>query len=255
MTAINAFLRRDRGFLMADGAFYTATGVPMGFGNKIVQIPELRAAVAARGYAGIAPALAQGFLATYRTFDDLAEGAQSALAEWAEQNAPMLELFGFPDFEFHVMGWSEKLGRPRHFVFAYRPGAEGDRALVETTDLVLCPSLDDAEAFETLPKLGVYVMHPQFAETFDPERDGVPIMVSQRRQLDELDGHDEVGRVCIVGGHVEVVEISADGVSQRIVHRWSDEAGTIVEPEALSSRDVLRARIQRRNAALTREVA
>ncbi|WP_156418081.1 hypothetical protein [Aureimonas sp. AU4] len=249
MTAINAFLRRDRGVLMTDGAFYSAAGVPLGFGSKTVSIPNLHMAIAARGCSAIAPSLAHHMSIGFRDIDDVAGRGEEFLGGWALGAAEFLANAGFPDFELHMMGWSAKDERPRHLVFTTRAGGDWKAGeLTEIEGYVLCPYLEDNEAFEALPKLGLFVSDPQFCETFDPKMHGVPIMMAQRRQIDELDGHEENGRVSVVGGHVEVTEITADGISQRVLHRWADQVGVaMTEPEALSPKDVLRARIAERN--------
>lgn len=250
MTAINGFLQRDRGFLMADGAFYLSDGTPMGFGSKIVSIPKLHAAIAARGYSLIAPTIAMEMAIKYADFDDMLDRVDDDLTAWEGAQRDFLHVVGFPHFELHMMGWSKREARPRYACWTNRREDEDDKVegLHEEPGCLVSPYLMPDQELKELPKLGVFMGAPGFLDSFDPIRHGVPIMQAQRRDVDELDGHEENGKVCIVGGHIEVTEIDEAGISQRVVHRWADQTGVLVEPEALSPKDVLRARIAARNA-------
>lgn len=257
MTAINAFLRRERGFLMTDGAFYDETGMPLGFGSKVFAIPNLNAVIAARGFAGICPLIAPNLSVRFASFDEMVENVEPDLVRFADENAQHLEAVGFPDFELHIMGWSEKHRRPRHFMFGTREQEDEDDdppfTLVENDSYVVAPPITDDERFRVLPQLGVFLGMPEFTEDmktkFDPVLHGVPIMQAQRRSLDTFVGRDGDNVLCSVGGHIAVAEVGPDGVSQRILHRWPDVAGQPATPTTVSAKNLSeqKARFEQRN--------
>lgn len=66
--------------------------------------------------------------------------------------------------------------------------------------------------------------------TFDATRHGLPIMEAQRRDMDQMDGDENGAALSLVGGHMVATEITSDGITQRVVHRWADEVGVPIQP-------------------------
>jgi hypothetical protein len=127
----------------------------------------------------------------------------------------------FPDrFDGHelvIAGWSDKNHRPEVYLEAgHGLGTAVARGVLYRADgpLLGGPVTDLGRAVAVDP------------EAFDPERDGVPIfeaMRSMRLRLDETQPDTAVGHG--VGGFVELVTITRDGVEREIIHRWPDRVG------------------------------
>lgn len=223
MTAVNAFIGRDRAFMLTDASMYTAQGVIMGFGQKAVAIPTIRAAIASRGVQKVTALLAME-LSLFPSFDALLENAEFALRRYHEQNLLALSGYGKQDINIVVIGWSEEADAPKGFCF----DSTSDTFEV-FEDYMAGPVPDDEENYNLLtikcrPKADVPVW------AFDPIKHGIPYMEAQRRMKIRIsDLMDEP--ISIVGGNILLTEITREGVSQRVIHHWNDQIGEPIEPE------------------------
>ncbi len=69
------------------------------------------------------------------------------------------------------------------------------------------------------------------AETFDPERHGLPLMEVLRRI--RADPNFLPSQAYMVGGGVDLTEITRDGVTQRLLREWPDAVGELILPGPL----------------------
>ncbi len=222
MTAVNVFLRRDRAVMMTDAALYTKDGEVVGFGQKAVALPGLRAVISCRGALMALALLAPQFPIRYRSYDDMAERASDDLRSWYDETMSVLADGGFRDVQVVVAGWSEKQDAPAGFFFDTING------VFETIkEAVTGPVLDEVEQ-RNLSSIGCNVPDDAPRYGVDPIRQGIPYMEAQRRMM--VHSGDIAEPLRVVGGHILLSEVTRDGVSQRIVHRWNDEVGELIRP-------------------------
>lgn len=156
-------------------------------------------------------------------YDELWQHRDQIFRSWYERNAANLHTLGHPGFDIVVVGWSDKIDGPAGFHF----GVLNEEILLQDLDeWGASPELSDAEDANLHSigcEIGVDVSH----NNFDPVRHGIPFMEAQRRMPISYGGQ----RLHIVGGHIMASEVTRDGVSQRIIHRWPDEPGEPIRPE------------------------
>ncbi|HEV7417679.1 MAG TPA: hypothetical protein VGN98_16095 [Tianweitania sediminis] len=235
MTAINAVLKRDRAILMTDASLYDPDGTVVAFGMKAVAIPNLKAAIAVRGAQKVAALLAMEMACTYRDFDHLLERAPDDMPRFYDSVILHLADIGMQNIDVLIVGWSDQDRTAKGFAFTSQP-EDGDDECEELDSWALAPWPSDDER-ENLQAIGA---RPEFnwtAESFDPIRHGIPIMEAQRR-MRIVPGDPEAGAepIHIVGGNILLTEVTADGITQRIVHRWEDDCpGEPIRPAAFSA--------------------
>lgn len=244
MTAINVFFRRDRAIMMTDASVYTPQGLIVGFGQKAVSMPTLRAAIACRGSQKVAAILAMEMSIAYQTYDQLLENVEGHLRAYHDLHVMELARLGSQDINIAVVGWSASNNAPAGFTFDSRADA-----FQEIDEYALGPLPDDDE-MDRLHALRCEPEEDYKPGDFHPTRHGIPLMEAQRRMRFEI--NDVSGCIPIVGGHILLTEVSADGVSQRIIHRWDDEPFMPIEPAAFHAPDTgILNRRQRRALAST----
>lgn len=225
MTAINVITQRSRVAILTDTAGYGSDGVVQCFFAKCVAIPHLRAAVATRGSSLAGTLYATSLGAMFQTFDDMiADG--KALEAIYDGAFHQLSRSGETEIDLFVSGWSERLNRPVSIATASsdRHGFE-PWSIQQCEPIMAAPTVPEdmliAAGFD-LDRIG--------PETFDPVRHGVMLMQAQRRlTLYPTTGAD-TEPCCLVGGQAVLTEIRADGVSQRVIHRWPDRIGERMSP-------------------------
>jgi hypothetical protein len=232
MSAINGFVRSNAAFLLTDGLSYF-DGVPDDVNlNKVHRLYRLNAVVAATG-----PAQFGEWMSTrlaYKSFDNLIE-----TAEWQINH-----LFNRYAREYRdgdavscvvLAGWHEKENRPAIYSIE-----------LETAGTPKALSVRQSAEFEekhvavSLTELPIIVMPPPSREEFqeagsdlvadvekvDPESYLLHCMEIQRRK--RFDGRH------VVGGLAVLTSITADSVTQRVVHRWpEDQPGELIRPRAI----------------------
>jgi hypothetical protein len=216
--------------MMTDGLSYI-DGVPFEVAlNKAHLLRGMRAALAATG-----PALLAGFIAEhvereYSSFDELVANGSERIKELFRQYVDT-HRNGDAVSSLTLVGWHEKENRPAAYgvdmetvgskadwVNANNPH-EGFGVATELTELkigaVPCPTLEQhlAAGYDLLGDL----------DAKDPATDLVHLLEIQRRMF--FDG------VSYVGGLATLTTITADGVAQRVVHRWlEDQPGQKIVP-------------------------
>jgi hypothetical protein len=132
-----------------------------------------------------------------------------------------------------IAGWSRERARPESY-------------LVRTTDQVFGMTPDEVRAAIAA---GAFLPDPYRlmalpSRTFGPDVSGFEHVDTARMDQAELDAfmrqvlerqradlfHAESGETfSIVGGHVSMAVITADTITQRIIHRWDDRVGERIE--------------------------
>lgn len=219
MTAINAILQRHRGVLFTDGSIYTAQGTIVGFGDKAIAMPSLKAVIACRGNQKATGLLAMQFTVNYATYDDMIERVGDDLRDWHDDIVMHLGQYGFQDVEFVAVGWSDKQRRPVGFIYESKSG------ISETFDEISLSPMPEIETLKALALRGCNIAH---VDRLDPVKHGIQIMEAQRGMKIMIS--DLAEEMHIVGGHIVATEITRDGISQRVIHRWVDEIGEPIQP-------------------------
>ncbi len=234
MTAINMIRQRRRACILTDGAGYDSQGIVHGFYQKAVPIAHLRAAIAVRGPA-LAPVLfAAEFGLRFTSFDDLvALGGRHAETVY-DRFFGLLTAGGHVELEIALAGWSESRNRPETYWLA------SDQSRSESMLGVPAWEFAGAEDFAAAPMPSAELLEEQGfdvddIESVDPVADGLKVMEAQRRFVGNLRavGASD-GSVSAVGGFVTLTEIREDGVSQRVIRRWNDRVGEMIQPERVA---------------------
>lgn len=221
MTAINVIKQADAVHMLTDGASWFFGG---GFGPaccKAWPIPHLRAVVSGRG-PRLGPMLMADFLNTAgRTYDEMKSNAAVMAREVFECHGSTLigNPFGLKA-EFVIAGWSEASG-PDAFVISRNDA--GVWMTQDTGPVMMAPgdAPTQSAALAALPP-GVTC-----ADTMNPARDGLAMVLAQRAARILEDG------VSVVGAFVQLTTVTQDGISTRILERWPEEWGEpIVPPES-----------------------
>ncbi|MGP2493506.1 hypothetical protein ACTDI4_17985 [Mesorhizobium sp. PUT5] len=233
MTAVNVFLRRDRGFVMTDAAMYLSDGTVVGFGQKAVAMPGLNSVIACRGSQMATALIAMDLAIQFRTFDEMAESASVFLRNWHDSNLIALANIGAQDINVIVAGWSEEFGRPMGFCFDSRTD---DFDTMDSADdwWVTSPCVSDEEE-RNLHSIGCELEVDVRGANFDPIRHGIPYMEAQRRM--KIDGYSDISEdaISLVGGNILLSEITQHGISQRVIHSWPDEIGEPIAAQPFRS--------------------
>jgi hypothetical protein len=218
MTAMNAFVRANGAYLIADAASYADDGRVMRLGEKVVSSARLRLVIGRCGR--------------------LEEGCQREISTWlrsqpsqvsALQNvARLLRELVEHDAEAQTNGASAIVG----------PIPEGIRLTLAWWDLesnrpdaaiiANVPQLMGGAEPYTLRRVGTLFMpalqpKPWPDHTFDPETDGVKLARIQRNTPDERGIYQ-------VGGRFLRYRVHVGGIDQTTICTWSDRLGRKINP-------------------------
>ncbi|WP_062216624.1 hypothetical protein [Aureimonas sp. D3] len=237
MTAVNVVFAKDRVYLLTDGAGYTQLGMPIGFVQKAITVPSLHAVISSQGQAAGIGLAAQILSTNFKDFDHLTDDIERKL--YAEYRLHCEQFSGVPitPFRLLIAGWSKADNCPKGFafdstnetgeMFSWLDNNPGGWAII--------PALSDEEESNLVAQ---NVMTPggvDFVGRFNPIRHGIPLMEAQRRMpMAPLTSETGEG-VSIIGGYILCSEINAEGITQKIIHRWKDDVGRMIEPDAFQA--------------------
>lgn len=205
MTAMNAVLKTDRVVILTDGASYDREGVLHEVSSKCVEVPGLRVALAVSGAILVRKDMLARLPTRFKDIDDIARNGESFFHAYYAERCEMLEEAGNPGMSIVIAGWSPMADMPVLVSF-YHYGAESWFAV--------CPNSVWGPKTAGLP--------PIDPVTFDPRTDGLRLVQAQRWDT-------EAG--FIVGGHIQLTEVTRSGISHEILHRWpEDRVGEKIDP-------------------------
>lgn len=230
MTAINVVLRRDSAVMMTDAAIYSPQGLVLGFGQKAVAIPGMKAVVAVRGAQKITALLAMEMSVTFRSIDQLIAAGDTYFDAIMELIADTLPE-GLEEAQIVVAGWSDAQDRAVGCIYCT---SDDDGETFRLIDNYAFAPLPDENEFRRLRMQRAEIEHSYRPSEFDPIRHGIPLLEAQRRMKIIPIAADMEEAISIVGGNVLLTEVDRDGVSQRIVHEWPDVASENIAPEPFS---------------------
>jgi hypothetical protein len=239
MSAVNFILRPGRLDIFADGSNYDAAGVFHGCISKIHAISHMPMLMTARGGTMASALLALTLRYHFATFDEVIEKFTSEVLPQFEYYREKFD----PDSESNLGdvalgGFSQASGRIELYhmeisIYNDDPDMEG-RVHAERNVLT---RLRDAEYFspglsQAQKQKGFVVVPTALSPTIDRnvERYARTILELQREMLGPSpDGSDQM--VSMVGGHAELVTVTKDGISSKILHRWNDQIGEPMKGE------------------------
>lgn len=227
MTAINVIRQRDRILMFTDGACYSADGVLLALGAKVLPIVHMRAAIATRGSVIALPIYYLKLAMAFATFDEMvADGGRVVEAAY-DENFHALTQSGESEVEIIIAGFSESRDQPETWVVSSceRGGLE-PFVLTPAPAAIVAPGLDPS-----VIRARGFNSEADVLARFDPETDGVFYMEQQRlRPTNTTTGGDHGDRF-IIGGFCQLTEITRRGISQRILKRWPDKIGEPIRPD------------------------
>lgn len=147
--------------------------------------------------------------------------------------------------EILIAGWSEARDRPEAYLSVSNP-AKHPHPGVKAFDLWPVPSPyfmgpvpDD---LSELTEAGYPA--PGDVEGFDAEAHGVPIFEISRRTASPSNPADPASLMYGVGGFIEHVAITREGIDRQIVRVWPDEVGRAIEPITLQPSNEAKTRVR-----------
>jgi hypothetical protein len=249
MAAINVIRQERTVHIVSDGAFCDNAGIVCEIGPNAFALPHLPAALAIRGSTHFMPFLVHRLSRECRTFDDLLSKIVRTAVE-VHLSFPMaMGTLGYgsvePEFDLVAVGWSTAHGAPASYLVSShdRLVAPEVRAnpwqLIELPDILIAPpiteqALTDAQIAPAQSEVTAGEDAARYsAASFRPEIDGVTLLNAQRRSPRQIDPRlGRAGWVYVVGGFIQLTTVSSHGVSSDVLHRWPDQAGRKIDPQA-----------------------
>jgi hypothetical protein len=238
MSAINVIRQRNAVHIISDAAVYDSDGVVQFFQPKAFSLPHLPAVLASRGPFRAGYLLGSALGAIFATFDDLVDGIEERLPEICEVFEDSLHDGHKDNIELYIVGWSAEREGPETYFLQTKTNSfhtdyvppSGDYyvnpapfELVKLPEIVLGPFVTQDEAKASQASLNRDVRGPG---DLDPAVDGLRILEMQRQQrctMGEVEAH-------WIGGFGLLSTVTKDGVTQRVIGRWDDEVGELIEP-------------------------
>lgn len=220
MSALIAATGPDRAFLMADAAVYDRDGIITDIRSKTVLLPHLKAAGTCRG--NLLPlALMPAALEDFASWDDFRPNSP---AVFQAMDALIAAVVPGRFYEFCLVGWSDDRGRAEVVFHATHPQIPpgfnvGGPTLISDCLIPRGPGLEDLSEVEPA--------------AFDPITHGLPALEKSHATLADLHCgmEPEPFMAYSVGGFVQCVTITPDGIKSEILREWPDEIGRPIEPE------------------------
>lgn len=235
MSAILVLRQHDSVHMMTDGAAYEQ---PSGIMHsvdlkKCFAMPEISAAVSCTGPATLSGYWGYRLPEVFDSFDDLVATGNDRLPSLFEEYADAMRE-GDAFSTFYVIGWHAGAARPAAYCMDMWTDSSSriDQVLANghaagTTVPQRFKLAEQLAAGTPIPAAdrmtaaGLKIADD--VNRMDPEIDLLHLMEVQRHE--KIEGHHWVG------GNAMLTSIDRHGVSQRIVHTWSeDEVGKVIEP-------------------------
>lgn len=235
MSAAIQLVQRDAGYLLTDGATYSADVKLMRIGEKAHAFPASGFALTATGAENVG-ILAGLVLAGLGDFDAIMERGGERLRSWYEigGGADVADPGYANQFtgrrgeaNLLMVGWSRKDGRPKACgVYLYDEATDGNVTPFELAEIrgfgaTPFPEMDACQAAGFAPFLSGSRDPIAIADSMTPDVDLLHFMEIQRR----------IHRPSVVGGLALLTKVTAEGIEQRVIHRWKEDAvGKFIEP-------------------------
>lgn len=220
MTAAIIIRQKNAVHLLSDGISYLRDGTVTAITAKIWPLPHINAAMICRGPRLMGPILAELFAGVGTTFDQVKQRAPLAVRNYFEGSREFFERCSLgADFDLFVAGFSEERGPDSYLLCNHRRHGNAVRPwqVTDCGSLSVTPSDDEilsqvADAFPPGTK----------PESLDPERDGLKILHMQRARA--FDHGSKGSHMSGVGGFAQLMTVTRDGISTKILERWNESA-------------------------------
>lgn len=220
MSACIAATAPDRAFLMSDAAVYNDAGVLTAISSKIILLPALKAAGSCRGNL-IPLRLVEMAIEDFGSWDAFRPNAP-AVFEAVDQLMTCIVPGRF--YEFVLVGWSAERDRAE-VVFHTSHDQVPEGFNLGRPTLITETLIPRGPGLEALSEIAPF--------DFDPRTHGLEAMEQAHRTLADLrcgQGPDEF-MAHSVGGFVQLVTITPEGITSEILRNWPDQIGRPIEPE------------------------
>lgn len=229
MTANIVVTQPNRGCIhvATDAAIYSAEEAITAFSTKVTTIPHMPAVITSMGNAGAHVLFGNSLAKRYATFDEMIRYAECELPD-------LHAAYELPNGASVVIAGISKERGPEAYMF-------------QTETIV--PPMNTREELDAHPLYDVpfkFVKLPTFAimspvppsemsiaanyEGIDVDADEASIMWSIRKVMN-MQRQMALPQGSFIGGHVEVTTVSADGIMQRVIERWTtDKLGNAARP-------------------------
>lgn len=227
MTATNVLIKSDAAYLYADAAYYNADGAIQHITSKIVVLPHLSCAIAFRGAAVFKSLVTDVIGASATSFDDLRSGIGPLLRDCAAIYSDLIERCETGDeIEVLVAGISESEGPSAYLVNSDGRYGQDPWAVLSVEGFTWLPNTPEMLT-------SVKERLPARADQIDPIVHGRMVMQMQRETpvLHEFAGSE----LSTIGGFVQMVTVTKDQISTRVIHRWPDSIGEKRQASAMET--------------------
>lgn len=237
MSAILVLRQRDAVHMMTDGAAYEQSGIMHSVDlKKCFAMPEISAAVACTGPATISGYFGYRLQEVFDSFDDLVATGNERLPGLFQEYADAMR-DGDAFSTLYLIGWHAGAARPAAYAMdMWTDGSSRIKQVLENGAAAGTPPPERFKLLEQLvagtpipPAENLAVAGWKVADDInrmDPEIDLLHLMEVQRHE--EIEGHHWVG------GNALLTSVDRHGVSQRIVHTWSEDlVGRTIEPRPI----------------------
>ncbi|MCK1317148.1 hypothetical protein [Bradyrhizobium sp. 23] len=234
--------------MMVDGAGYDVDGVIQSISQKAFALPTLHAAISTLGVGMAGHLFAMQLEGRFTSFDDMIEGIEPAAAGIY---AALLEVGvgTITDVTITIIGWSRRDQGPA--AYTMRMSEPESEAYIQQRDARHRAEFNDDTGlgvkafqlqrtdfstinpppFRPLNEIGFphYQFDEDIGEVADPEIDLLHMLEAQRRRkFATRPGCAEAHKI---GGLALLSSITANGVYQKVVHRWEeDRLGETIQP-------------------------
>jgi hypothetical protein len=230
MTAINALATPQAAYMIADTAAYFDDGEIGGFESKVLTLPHLRMALATSGKCEQRWRVAKALL-KITSFDDVIEHAPARLRElWDEGEFHDYDQDEDAAFRLIVAGWSERAREAAVYALATDEQPGQTPFTFAMAPVAITPSVH----LDVLVREGLVVDGAPKGQS--PEDWLCRLIDLQRRTrhcaagLVAVESNDNSDDPFVVGGHAVITRVAADGITQRVVRRWSDRIFEKINP-------------------------
>ncbi|MDO8398095.1 MAG: hypothetical protein Q7T45_09775 [Bradyrhizobium sp.] len=245
MSACNVLVKKQSVHILMDGLSYHSDGVVVRISQKCFTMPTLHACIATIGAGGAAMIFSIKAGEVFSSFDELVDGAEDEFPSIFDRHRDLFEQCEFSDCELYVAGWSKASNQAEAYMMRIH-----DPKAQEFWNEATTGSEYSAEAFR-LQKLDGIVTNPppdvselkaagmsfncrpeEIGEVMSPDVGLLHLMEVQRRKKTplrpELDAHYWVGGLALL------TSIDRTGITQRVLHRWTeDKVGEVVTPRPI----------------------
>ena len=220
MTAINILVQRDAVHFVSDGASYDAEQRLVSVGPKVWPLPHISAAIGVRGPAIALPLLAYFVGHAANSYDALKINIVEVLENaFANIHIVLGQCATGAAFEVAIGGISETIGADAYVVSCSKDGMVSP--LTQITELGFMPSCEEIDSF-VMMQTAKHLQSKSPIDEIDPSDFGLQTIEMQRSA--KFGDHN----TCHVGGFVQLTTVRASGVETKVLRRWPDGIGDLL---------------------------